>query len=211
MTCSDLKKEMRHLRREVKALKREFHYLICTSVQEESNPGDSERSFKSLPAPEAPGKAQTDKESEPAQELGKRKKKRKRNRGKEEEETKPEDVGHEKDMDPSLCNDLEVDESADSESDSVAASFLGPMPLRSDRASGSDPEPLEEDTESNSALAAPTATELSEMLSQNWECKRNRKAKSKGKGRGGKADSQHNCGTGPGCCKWNKQLYRGPH
>jgi len=138
MTCSDLKEEMRHLRREVKALKREFHYLICTSVQEESNPGDSERSFKSLLHPicmsvqeeSNPGNSERSFKSLPhpkrqekrrwIKKANQPKRKKRKKRGQEKEQPKPEDGGHEKDMDPSLCNDLEKDESADSESESVA-------------------------------------------------------------------------------------------
>jgi len=150
-------------------------------------------------------------------------------------------------MDPIPCNDLKVEQSADSESDSVVSSFLGsmpprsdkasetepeqsadsepdsvapsylgPMPLRSDRASGSEPEPPEEegtepgcckgDTSPNTFeddTIPPPPTPLWRMGGVKEQHSR-RNVKNKGKGKGGKAESHHNCGTGHGCCKWNK-------
>jgi len=139
---------MLQLRFELVQLRKELHLLNHMVAQEgsgedeesiQNDAGDSERSFKSLPAPEASRKAQMRKGSEPAQELGKRKTKKKRKRRKEEEPAKPEDGVPAKDVDPSPCNGLEEDESADVESDSLS-SFFGTVRPRSDR---SDPEPPE--------------------------------------------------------------------
>jgi len=207
-TCSSIGAEMRQLRREVKALRRELLHLnhmitqVGSKEDEEATHeenGDSEKSFRSLPAPEAPRPAQARKGTEPAQEQGKRKQKRKKKR---KTEKKPAEQQQEEEK---------TSESADDESAGLETCSLGTMQLRSDKEGpeiGEDQR--SEDTSNDRGMNAPTPAELTEMLGQEREYSGSRKARGKGKGKGKANASHHSCGTGSGCGSRNKQWYRGP-